>query len=107
MYNLVFSDLAKKQFNKLEKNIQERIGTVLERIKIRPHAFVEKLVGEPGYKLRVGDYRIFIDIFKKSRKPGITPRSHTGDLNSSCRSSRYKSVLLLHLFLMSNYFHSG
>ena len=65
MYNLVFSDLAKKQFNKLEKNIQERIGTVLERIKIRPHAFVEKVVGEPGYKLRVGDYRIFIDIFNK------------------------------------------
>ena len=63
MYNIVFSDIAKKQFNKLEKSVQERIGTVLERIKIRPHAFVEKLVGEPGYKLRIGDYRIFLDIF--------------------------------------------
>ena len=63
MYNIVFSDIAKKQINKLEKSVQERIGTVLERIKIRPHAFVEKLVGEPGYKLRIGDYRIFLDIF--------------------------------------------
>ena len=62
MYEIEFTDLAKKQFLKFEKHIQERIGSVLERIKIRPQNFVEKLVGEPGYKLRVGDYRIIIDI---------------------------------------------
>ncbi len=62
MYEIVFSDKAKQQFKKLEKQIQERIGSVLERIKIRPHSFVEKLVGEQGYKLRVGDYRVFLDI---------------------------------------------
>jgi len=63
MYEIEFTDSAKKQFLKLEKDIQERIGSVLERIKIRPQHFVEKLVGEPGFKLRVGDYRIFLDIY--------------------------------------------
>lgn len=29
---------------------------------IRPESYVSKLVGDPGYKLRVGDYRIIIDI---------------------------------------------
>ena len=64
MYEITFSDKAKRQFLKLEKIIQERIGAVLERIKIRPQDFVEKLVGYPGYKLRVGDYRLFLDIFQ-------------------------------------------
>ena len=62
MYEISFSDKAKKQFIKLEKNIQERIGSVLERIRVRPQDFVEKLVGEQGFKLRVGDYRVFLDI---------------------------------------------
>ena len=63
MYEIIFSDKAKSQFNKLEKNVQERIGSVLERIKLRPEHFLEKLVGEPGFKLRVGDYRIFLEIY--------------------------------------------
>jgi mRNA interferase RelE/StbE len=62
MYEIIFSNKAKQQFKKLEKQVQERIGAVLERIKIRPQDFVEKLVGESGHKLRVGDYRIFLDI---------------------------------------------
>ena len=64
MYEIIFTDKSKKQFLKLDHNIQERIGSVLERIKIRPEHFVERLVGEPGYKLRVGDYRLILDIDK-------------------------------------------
>jgi mRNA interferase RelE/StbE len=62
MYEIVFTDKAKQQFKKLEYQVQERIGAVLERIRIRPQDYIEKLVGEPGYKLRIGDYRVFLDI---------------------------------------------
>ncbi len=62
MYEIIFSDLAKKQFSKLEKDIQFRIGKVLERIKIRPFHFVRRVVGSPYFRLRVGNYRILIDI---------------------------------------------
>lgn len=65
MYEIIFTDKARKQFLKLERSIQERIGAVLERIRIRPEDYVEKLVGEPGFKLRVGDYRVFLDIINK------------------------------------------
>ncbi len=62
MYEIIFSDKAKRQFAKLDKSIQERIIKSLERIRIRPEAYVTKLVGDPGYKLRVGDYRVILDI---------------------------------------------
>lgn len=62
MYNILFSDNALKQFKKLEKIIQERIINTIERVRIRPESFVIKLLGEPYYKLRVGDYRLIIDI---------------------------------------------
>lgn len=65
MYKIKFSDKALNLFEKLDKNIQDKIGSVLERIKIFPEDFVDKLVGEQGYKLRVGDYKIFLGIFKE------------------------------------------
>ena len=64
LYEIVFSRKAKKQLFKLERLIQERIISALERIKIRPESYITKLVGDPGYKLRVGDYRVIIDIDK-------------------------------------------
>ena len=64
LYEIVFSQKAKKQLFKLERLIQERIISALERIKIRPESYITKLVGDPGYKLRVGDYRIIMDIDK-------------------------------------------
>lgn len=62
MYEIIFSQKAKKQLFRLEKNIQERIITALERIRIRPEAYITKLVGDPGFKLRIGNYRVLMDI---------------------------------------------
>ncbi|MEK6932868.1 MAG: type II toxin-antitoxin system RelE/ParE family toxin [Nanoarchaeota archaeon] len=64
MYEIIFSQTALNQFKKLEKITQERIIKTLERIKIRPEAYVKKLVNDPGYRLRVGDYRVILDIDK-------------------------------------------
>lgn len=64
-YEIIFSDKALRQLKKLEKNVQERIIAVLERIRVRPETYVTKLVGDPGYKLRVGDYRVIMDIDNK------------------------------------------
>lgn len=64
MYEIIFTKKSKGQFLKLEKSIQQRIGAILERIKIRPETFIEKLVEDSGYELRVGDYRLISDIDK-------------------------------------------
>ena len=60
--DILFSKAALKQVNKLVRKDQERIIAALERIRIRPYSYVKKLVGEQAYRLRVGDYRVIMDI---------------------------------------------
>jgi mRNA interferase RelE/StbE len=62
MYEIIFTNNAEKQLKKLERGIQERIISALEKVRIRPESFVTKLVGDSAYKLRVGDYRVLLDI---------------------------------------------
>jgi len=62
MYEVIFSDTALKQFKKLNRDLQQRITNSLERIIIRPESYVKRLVGEPYYSFRVGDYRLILDI---------------------------------------------
>ena len=65
MYELIYSDSALKQLKKLDKDTRERIFSVLERLRIRPESCdIKKLIGMPGYRLRVGDYRVIFDIEK-------------------------------------------
>jgi len=66
LYEIIFSLKAKKQLLKLERNTQERVIASLERIRIRPEVFITKLVGDPGYKLRISDYRVIMDIDKNN-----------------------------------------
>ena len=63
-YKILFSNIALKQLKKLERSMQERIISALERIRIRPEAHITKLVDDPGYRLRVGNFRVIMDIDK-------------------------------------------
>ena len=62
MYKLVYSDVALNQLKKLDKNLRKRIVSALERTRIRPYAHVKRLIGVPCFSLRVGDYRIILNI---------------------------------------------
>jgi len=64
LYELEYTVNADKQLNKLNAKDQERILKALERIRIRPEAYIKKLVGIQLYRFRVGDYRILIDLDK-------------------------------------------
>ncbi len=62
MYEIEFSQTAAKQFSKLSKDVQIRIMSTLERIQVRPFHHVERLVNSSYYRLRVGEYRVILDI---------------------------------------------
>ncbi|MDO8556425.1 MAG: type II toxin-antitoxin system RelE/ParE family toxin [Nanoarchaeota archaeon] len=62
MYDLLFSDQAVKQIDKLSKEMQARVRVCLERCRIRPYAYLKRLVGSPYCSLRVGGYRLIIDV---------------------------------------------
>ena len=63
-YTILFSDFALKQLKKLPKDIQKRIHSTLKRCRIRPYPHVRKIVGSKYFRLRVGNYRVILDIIK-------------------------------------------
>ena len=65
MYNLIFEKRALHYLNKLEKHIKERIWNKLQECKQNPFRYLEPLQEIQGFKLRVGNYRIIIEVEKE------------------------------------------
>lgn len=64
-YSILFTDRTKKQFSKLNKDVQCRIVDYLEnKVAIYPLKFGKSLVGNKKglWRYRVGDYRIICNI---------------------------------------------
>jgi len=76
MYKLIFEKRAIKQLNKLERNIKKRIWKKLQKCKKNPFRYLESLTDIDGYKLRVGDYRIIIDVEKEIKILNILKLGH-------------------------------
>lgn len=62
MFEIYFTAESKKFLKKLNEQDSKRIIFTLERCRIRPHSYVKKLISSPYFRLRVGDYRIILDI---------------------------------------------
>ena len=62
MFNIFFTNEAKKFLKKLNKEDKTRIISALERSRVRPHAHVIKLISSPYFRLRIGKYRAILDI---------------------------------------------
>ena len=67
MYEIKFDKKAIDFLNKLEKDIKKRIWNKLQQCKENPFHFLEHLENIEGYKLRVGDYRLIIDVDKSNQ----------------------------------------
>ena len=64
MYNVQITPAARKQLDKLDKQIQHRLQPKIDELAIepRPHG-VKKLAGKDDlYRVRVGDFRILYTI---------------------------------------------
>ena len=59
---------AQKSFLKLPDNIQKRIADAIDGLAENPlPTGVKKLTNQPGYRIRVGDYRILYIIDSKNK----------------------------------------
>ena len=86
MYELIYADTALKQLRKLEKDTQQRILNALERLRIRPESCdIKKLVGMPGFRFRVGNYRVIFDIEKEKLHILVLQIGHRKNIYSSAR----------------------
>lgn len=70
MYSVVFSKQALRALRRIPRNIANLIREKITEIAIDPYAAhsyaphnnVTKLVGRPGYRLRVGDWRVIYEL---------------------------------------------
>ncbi len=65
MYKLIFEKRALHILNKLDKSVKERIWNKLQDCKKDLFRYLELLVEIKGFKLRVGNYRVIIDVEKE------------------------------------------
>ncbi len=61
-FEVIWSDPAIRQLKKLDRSVARRIFDKVGELAENPHRFVQKLVNSPYYRLRVGDYRVILDI---------------------------------------------
>ena len=62
MYEIYFTAEAKKYLKKLNQKDSKRVISTIERCRVRPYSHVKKIVSSKYFRLRVGDYRVIIDI---------------------------------------------
>ena len=63
-YKIIFLTSAERDFGSLPKELQRRMLSKLESISKNPFPYVKRLAGSPLFSLRVGDYRILMNIEK-------------------------------------------
>ena len=64
-YSIRYSVRATKELKKLDQETVLNILKVIERIRIRPYSYIQKIVGTEYYRLKVGQYRVILDIINK------------------------------------------
>jgi len=82
MYEIHFDKRALDFLNKLDYETKKRIWSKLQECKQNPFHFLKSLTQIKGYKLRVGDYRIIIDIQKKIKVLFVEKIGHRKNIYS-------------------------
>lgn len=66
-YSIKWRPKALDELRKLPKVVSKRIVRKVSNSKENPRKFLEKLSGQPSYKIRAGDYRAIIDIDEQEK----------------------------------------
>jgi mRNA interferase RelE/StbE len=61
-FRILWSESASRQLAKLDRTIGKRIFERVERLRENPLRQLRRLVGLPYFRLRVGDYRVIVEV---------------------------------------------
>ncbi|MFQ5803388.1 MAG: type II toxin-antitoxin system RelE/ParE family toxin [Candidatus Methylomirabilales bacterium] len=62
VFEIIWANSASRQLKKLDRTVARRIFAKVGDLRDDPFPLVRKLVNSPYYRLRVGDYRVILDI---------------------------------------------
>ena len=79
-YEINIKPKAIKQLKKLPKEITKRILKKIIFIRDTPQSFMKKLESKDIWSLRVGDYRVLIDIFEDKKLMEIIKVGHRKEI---------------------------
>ena len=79
-FEIIWSDSATRQLKKLERPVARRIFDKVGELKENPHRFAQRLVNSPYYRLRIGDYRVILDIQKATLRILILKVGHRSSI---------------------------
>ena len=75
-FEVQYSEESLFQLRGLDAPVAKRIIKKIESTKGDPHRFFVRLVGRTEYKLRVGDYRVIVDIDENRRAIVVRSLGH-------------------------------
>ena len=84
VYKINFWKRAENDFLKLPKDIQLRITKKLTIAQEDPFLFFIRLKGRQDYKLRVGDYRVILDIKEDKLLIFVIEVGHRREISNNC-----------------------
>lgn len=61
-FRIIWSQPAAREMKKLDRVVAKRIFEKVGGLEEEPYRHVTKLAGVPYYRMRVGDYRVILDI---------------------------------------------
>jgi mRNA interferase RelE/StbE len=82
-YEIIWSPKSKDNLRKLNSDIVQRIIKKVTELELAPYHFLEKMTDVNCWKLRVGDYRVLIDIDEKEKKINILKTGHRKNIYKS------------------------
>jgi len=82
-FDIIWSDSVRRQLKKLDRTVARRIFEKVGELREDPLRYTQKLVNSPYYRLRVGDYRVILDVQRGTLRilvlrSGIKNRSTSG-----------------------------
>ena len=76
MYEIIWSPKSKEGLKGLEPDLARRILKKVVELNLAPYHFVEKLTDTYCWRLRVGDYRVLLDIDEKKKTIEVLKVGH-------------------------------
>ena len=62
VYRILWSESASRQLAKLDRSVGRRIFERVEGLQDNPLRQLRRLVGQPYFRLRVGDFRVIVEV---------------------------------------------
>jgi len=80
VFKIIWSEPAIRQLRKLDRTVARRIFIKVGELADNPHRLVQRLVSSPYYRLRVGDYRVILDIQQNLLRILVLKVGHRGSI---------------------------